>query len=95
MNKNSNLTPSAKDALYYFSWDEQNLPGVSIRRILATYNSSPGDSGGIVYTSGSNGKAKVVGIHQGRMPENLKSKSLCLPAYHIARVPGANVHVGH
>ena len=71
------------ESLYYFSWDEQNLPGVSIRRILATYNSSPGDSGGIVYTSGSNGKAKVVGIHQGRMPEEVYTHSVCIPAYHL------------
>ena len=62
--------------------------------MLSNYISSPGDSGGIVYIRGENGKAKVVGIHQGRVPEDLKSKSLCLPAYHIARVPGANVHVG-
>ena len=87
-------TSGTVESIYYWSWYNQRIPHLGIGRIMTNYNSSPGDSGGIVYVRGSNGKAIVVGIHQGRVPENLKSKSLCLPAYHIARVPGANVHVG-
>ena len=87
-------TSGTVESIYYWSWYNQKIPHLGIGRIMTNYNSSPGDSGGIVYVRGSNGKAIVVGIHQGRVPEDLKSKSLCLPAYHIARVPGANVHVG-
>ena len=87
-------TSGTVDTIYYVDWDNQNVPELGVGRMLSNYISSPGDSGGIVYIRGENGKAKVVGIHQGRVPEDLKSKSLCLPAYHIARVPGANVHVG-
>ena len=51
--------------------------------MLSNYISSPGDSGGIVYVRGSNGKAIVVGIHQGRMSEEVYTHSVCIPAYHL------------
>ena len=76
-------TSGTVDTIYYVDWDNQNVPALGVGRILSNYISSPGDSGGIVYIRGDNGKAKVVGIHQGRVPLNVDSHALCIPASHL------------
>lgn len=56
----------------YYNNDNDYLSGPVVKRILATYSSNQGDSGGIIYTV-SGGKARVVGIHQGTtMINNIK-----------------------
>ena len=76
-------TSGTVESIYYWSWYNQKIPHLGIGRIMTNYNSSPGDSGGIVYVRGSNGKAIVVGIHQGRVPLYVESHALCVPAFHL------------
>ena len=76
-------TSGTVESIYYLNWNNQKVPELGVGRILSNYISSPGDSGGIVYIRGDNGKAKVVGIHQGRVPLNVDSHALCIPASHL------------
>lgn len=76
-------TSGTVESIYYWSWSHKKVPELGVGRILSNYISSPGDSGGIVYIRGDNGKAKVVGIHQGRVPLNVDSHALCIPASHL------------
>ena len=76
-------TSGTVESIYYLDWSHKKVPELGVGRILSNYISSPGDSGGIVYIRGDNGKAKVVGIHQGRVPLNVDSHALCIPASHL------------
>ena len=87
-------TSGTVESIYYWDWDNQNVPSLTIGRIMTNYNSSPGDSGGIVYMRFSNGKAKVVGIHQGRVPLYVESHALCVPAFHIENAEDSHILAG-
>lgn len=64
----------------YYNNDTDYLNGPFVKRILATYTSARGDSGGIVYAV-ANGKARVVGIHQGSTEINGNIYAVVVTAY--------------
>ena len=72
-------------SVYYESGDTLGS-GPEVKRIVATYNSHEGDSGGIVYHR-TGTSAYVIGIHQGSDEIGGVDYALSIPAYYIHHHP--------
>ncbi|MBQ6933372.1 MAG: hypothetical protein IJN37_03180 [Clostridia bacterium] len=68
------------ESIYYYTSLDYNGVAPTVQRIMSTYNSENGDSGGIVYKRGVNGKAYVIGIHQGYKTINGRDYALAIPS---------------